>query len=487
MFSQLLPSCRRFHAHHISMRAARPVKQWSFLSCWQLPIRSFADNHSGVKPSVFRIHSGDFVTSTLPRHEAIAEIRIHGINMSKRSARIVENVSRRDTISAIHLRNGYILMKLEYIKCVVLPNRLYLFDAQIPLVHDFAHRIHQALQAGGDEHLSFLLRCIDIALESVTTDYERRLTVFQPVLNAVLTSCGVGAHQTSHPALLRLLPLQNALTNFSVSLNEFLSAVRDLSHSDPVLWESLMPGNFPEVKLIADSYVKITEELANEVLQYQRRIDATRETIEVALDIQRNNILNLNVHISIAALAIGSTAAVASVFGMNLINHLETHPHAFVSVVAGITSLGGAAYALLCRFFYKKLKAPRSVQATIASSDFYSRLNDQPFINALHSSTSKEDWSRVLQLAVGKQLRSSYAAEALQNHRQRFPTHTMVGYEHYDLNGDGFITMDEVEQAEGFFGEDLRPEEIDRLMVEVAHLSNAAPTPDPTSDDPHPV
>jgi len=31
--------------------------------------------------------------------------------------------------------------------------------------------------------------------------------------------------------------------------------------------------------------------------------------------------------------------------------------------LAGITSLGGAAYALLCRFFYKKLKAPRSVQA----------------------------------------------------------------------------------------------------------------------------
>jgi len=217
------------------MRAARPVKQWSFLSCWQLPIRSFADNHSGVKPSVFRIHSGDFVTSTLPRHEAIAEIRTkHGINMSKRSARIVENVSRRDTISAIHLRNGYILMKLEYIKCVVLPNRLYLFDAQIPLVHDFAHRIHQALQAGGDEHLSFLLRCIDIALESVTTDYERRLTVFQPVLNAVLTSCGVGAHQTSHPALLRLLPLQNALTNFRFFFGSHTHPMGGDAHAAPV-------------------------------------------------------------------------------------------------------------------------------------------------------------------------------------------------------------------------------------------------------------
>lgn len=40
--------------------------------------------------------------------------------------------------------------------------------------------------------------------------------------------------------------------------------------------------------------------------------------------------------------------------------------------LAGITSLGGAAYALLCRFFYKKLKAPRSVQADrICSPEIY--------------------------------------------------------------------------------------------------------------------
>ncbi len=30
------------------------------------------------------------------------------------------------------------------------------------------------LQSEGDEHLPFLLRCVDLALEAITADYERR-------------------------------------------------------------------------------------------------------------------------------------------------------------------------------------------------------------------------------------------------------------------------------------------------------------------------
>eukprot|EP00668_Euglena_longa_P034493 GGOE01044308.1.p1 GENE.GGOE01044308.1~~GGOE01044308.1.p1 ORF type:complete len:501 (-),score=150.02 GGOE01044308.1:536-2038(-) len=440
------------------------------------PIRAFANagtegEHTSAQPQsmALRIHRCDLGLATLTRSEAIAEIRTkHGVKMSKRSARIVENVARRDTISAIQLRNGYILLKVEYIKCIVLPDRVYLFDAQMPLVAQFAQKLRTGLQGHADEHLPFLLRCIDIALEAITADYERRLTVFQPVLNAVLASSGLAAHQTSHPALLRLLPLQNALMNFSVTVNEFLSAVRDLSDSNQSLWDTLMPGYYPEVKLIAESYVKITEELVNEVTQFQRRIDATRATIEAALDIQRNNILNLNVHISIAALTTAIGALVASIFGMNLINGFEQHSHAFPITVSCILLLCSGAYGFLLTFFFTRLRAPKSLHAIIASSDFYGRLNEQRFINALHETTSRAQWCNVLQLAVGKRLMAEEMAEVLMTQHSRTQPKTMLGCEHYDLNHK--ISSSEVEQVERFFGPELEPHEVEKLLDSVANL-----------------
>eukprot|EP00667_Euglena_gracilis_P005894 EG_transcript_5934 len=438
------------------------------------PIRAFANVgtiETEPQSLVLRLHRCDLGMATLSRSEAMAEIRTkHGVKMSKRSARIVENVARRDTISAIQLRNGYILLKVEYIKCIILQDRVYLFDVQTPLVAQFAQKLRSALQGHADEHLPFLLRCIDLALEAITADYERRLTVFQPVLNAVLASSGLAAHQTSHPALLRLLPLQNALMNFSVTVNEFLSAVKDLSESNQNLWDSLMPGYYPEVKLIAESYVKITEELVNEVTQFQRRIDATRATIEAALDIQRNNILNLNVHISIAALTTAIGALVASIFGMNLFNGYEQHLHAFPVTVSCILLLCSGMYGFLLTFFFKRLRAPKSVHSIIASSDFYGRLNEQPFINALHETTSRTQWCNVLQLAVGKRLMAEEVAEVLMTQHARGQCKPTLGYEHYDLNHDGKITADEVDQVENFFGPELEPHEVESLLDRVANL-----------------
>ena len=41
--------------------------------------------------------------------------------------------------------------------------------------------------------------------------------------------------------------LGNHIPHLGVSLNEFLSAMRDLAQGSERIWEALMPGNYPEV------------------------------------------------------------------------------------------------------------------------------------------------------------------------------------------------------------------------------------------------
>jgi len=402
---------------------------------------------------------------TMSRSDAMNEVRTkHGVKISKRSARVVENAASRDTISTLLLRNGYVLVKLE---CLILPDRVYVFDVQLPLVNAFATKMHDALQRSEDEHLSYPLRCLDNALDTVTLDYEKRLNVFQPVLNAVLASTGRGAFQTSEHALLRLLPLENALTKFHTSLQEFLSAVRDLANGGERIWEQLMPGNYPEVKLIAESYVKITEELVNEVNDFQRRIDATRDTIEAALDLQRNNILNLNIHISILALTTAIGALIAGIFGMNVTNYCEEAPLGFVAVVSGIGVVGVLVYGLMLGFYFRNLKPSNVLHSTISASDFYGKLNDQAFINTLREQTSAEHWAKVLQLAVGKRLRSEQDAQTLMRNPY---ARSITGMEFWDQDGDGFVTASEVEKVVTFFGDNLAPSELEALLKEVSQL-----------------
>ena len=51
------------------------------------------------------------------------------------------------------------------------------------------------------------------------------------------------------------------------------------------------------------------------------------------LDIVRNRMLQLDIQLSMATVALSIGGLVAAAFGMNLLTSVETHPHAFEAVV----------------------------------------------------------------------------------------------------------------------------------------------------------
>ena len=73
----------------------------------------------------------------------------------------------------------------------------------------------------------------------------------------------------------------------------------------------------------------------------------------------------------------------------------------------------------------------------------------------------------MLQLAVGKRLRSEQDAQTLMRNPY---ARSITGMEFWDQDGDGFVTASEVEKVVTFFGDNLAPSELEALLKEVSQL-----------------
>jgi len=89
--------------------------------------------------------------------------------------------------------------------------------------------------------------------------------------------------------------------------------------------------------------------LSDEIATTLQRIEMQRTMADLKLKNERNRIMRLELMVSICGLATGITAAIAGLFGMNLLSGLEESTHAFPAVVAA----SGAGSALLVGFLVR--------------------------------------------------------------------------------------------------------------------------------------
>jgi len=107
-----------------------------------------------------------------------------------------------------------------------------------------------------------------------------------------------------------------------------------------------------EIEILLESYLKQVEEIANTVSIVRQQMQSTEEIVNVILGANRNQLLLFELRIAMGTLGMSSGAIIASLYGMNLHNYLETNPHAFA--IVGSTALGISMMVFL--FCSRKLK-----------------------------------------------------------------------------------------------------------------------------------
>lgn len=73
--------------------------------------------------------------------------------------------------------------------------------------------------------------------------------------------------------------------------------------------------------------------------------------IQLTQELTLNRTLQLQLQLSMVSLGVATGSLVASIFGMNLLNHLERSDSAFGIAVIGIGALASASYVGIARYF----------------------------------------------------------------------------------------------------------------------------------------
>lgn len=113
-----------------------------------------------------------------------------------------------------------------------------------------------------------------------------------------------------------------------------------------------------EIELLLETYLKQTDEIANVIGSLRANVRTTEDIVNIILDSQRNSLLLLELQVTMCTLGLTMGAFIASLFGMNLQNHLESHPHAFFVIGAVTSSL---VFSITLLFLRRMRKLVRQI------------------------------------------------------------------------------------------------------------------------------
>ena len=308
----------------------------------------------------------------------------------------------RQNIATIQPRNSALVLSLSHVRAVISRDSVLVFNPSRPAVLDFAHGLSEYLamchimnnpdpQPDTTSNstsnptsnptsdptsnptapiLPFELCVLEGILSSVSQKYQRRINLFEPVINEVLRNMrqqGGPGHATEQ--IQTLLPLRNSLSKFERSNDNVVKCLERLLNSDEAMSLMSLSARFEadclgtdqaesidlnlhhDVELVVESYFRRFEDFYAESFALRKNIEATQDTLELALDEYRNRLITINVHAAMATVGLAVSTTVAGFFGMNLYSGLEeinTYP-LFWMVVGGASCTGILIYVTAIR------------------------------------------------------------------------------------------------------------------------------------------
>ncbi len=216
--------------------------------------------------------------------------------------------------------------------------------------------------------LPFELQCVDAVLSSVakmltddsTNLRSRILAVMEQLRGGDSAEAAPGDHTQEKLRLLKdeVKEMESRVQGFVRALNNILDEEEDMAlmnlsrlitHPERFIQpvsQDILNEESDEPELILEAHLQqaLSEVNALELLKGQ--ILNTEELVSLQMDTIRNRLLYINTVVSLASLSVAIASMIGSVFGMNLINHLEDDEHAFGKVVVG-TLVGMVCFLLV--------------------------------------------------------------------------------------------------------------------------------------------
>ena len=105
-----------------------------------------------------------------------------------------------------------------------------------------------------------------------------------------------------------------------------------------------LSSDHEEIEIIMEYYLKSVHEISSSLEEMEENVQSTEEIVSIGLEGQRNDLILLELKLTMGTLAAAIGAFGASIFGMNLKSNAETMPFVFYLVTTGLLSIALLIY-----------------------------------------------------------------------------------------------------------------------------------------------
>ncbi|CAD6938509.1 unnamed protein product, partial [Tilletia laevis] len=237
-------------------------------------------------------------------------------------------------VPTILARKQAFLVNILHIRALIKRDTVFLFDSygssDTTLHSAFVYNLEHNLRAPvSSNKLPFEFRALETALSSALDALRSELYLTSDMVHYLLES----------------LESQINQENLGRDNDEDMAL---MYLTDAQAGNPRVPNNssVEELELLLESFEKQVEEVVSEAESMASNIQNTQEVVELILDSNRNDLLNLDLRTSLTTLAVSSGTLVSGLFGMNLVNYLESNPHGFLGVSAFVGLLTASVMAM---------------------------------------------------------------------------------------------------------------------------------------------
>jgi magnesium transporter len=297
----------------------------------------------------------------------------HGLH--RRDVKTI-NRPRMNQAPSIDVRETAIIINLTSIRALVKYDRVLIFahdeeteshQIQSYLIHDLQGKIR-------NKEISeyFELRVLEAIFKSSLKYLRITQNSLLPQIEKNLSKLDA---EVSLESLKDLLLLKNELTMFRKQTEMVLKLfnIVKVSHmyysilndeddlnamylSDTNSKQPRPGANHTEVEYLLEHYLCLVEEISNVNKTTMMTIRSTESLIQLSLDTQRNSLIQFEIRATLANISITCATFITSVYGMNLLSHMEDVSGHMERVAASAACLGILVFSLLSlrlRFMFK--------------------------------------------------------------------------------------------------------------------------------------
>ena len=269
------------------------------------------------------------------------------------------------------------------------------------LTKKFIDQECKSLQRNNDNQ-SFAANILEGAVESIISKFRKRIRLIKPPLDKLMMQVET---KPTTSALKKLFAVKKGVNQFQLDVDNVSKKLKEFREDTAVLTKMKLNIQGEEWEEALDFLISDIEDIAENVNMIIETIEETDQFVNSHQDNVRNELMKMNLSISILALTLGFGAFIGGIFGMNVTNSLETDPHAFMIIVLVLAVVMVAICAAFTIKYVMMKRDTSDAQSFSVLKNFFKCVDDlefQDFPKLLKKSDFAEAVKRMTKMNVNE-------------------------------------------------------------------------------------